>query len=269
MMAGAGGVARGAARSSPPLLAYVLHKYDWSESSLIVELFTRAQGRLVVVAKGAKRPTSQLRPVLLPFQRLHAQLGKVPADERGEVQLLRQAEWAGGAPLLGPAALFPGLYLNELLLKLLARQDPHPTLFDAYADTLEALAAAPEGDDGPVLRAFELMLLRELGVLPELSLVTSTLQPVDPVAGYTLRSEQGLVPAASGGVSGADWVHVEAALAHGSGAALRQACAPVALGLRGPVRALLQYHLGDTRLRTRDVWRDVQSLAGALPRDPS
>ena len=264
-------VARAAARSSAPLLAYVLHRYDWSESSLIVELFTRAQGRLVVVAKGAKRPTSQLRTVLLPFQRLHAQLGKVPADERGEVQLLRQAEWAGGAPLLGAAALFPGLYLNELLLKLLARQDPHPALFDGYADTLAALAAvadvaaAPEGDDGPVLRAFELMLLRELGVLPELSQVTLTLQPVDPVAGYTLRSEQGLVPAASGGVPGAHWVNVEAALAHGSGAALRQACTPVALGLRGPVRALLQYHLGGTRLRTRDVWRDVQSLAGALP----
>jgi DNA repair protein RecO (recombination protein O) len=116
-----------------------------------------------------------------------------------------------------------------------------------------------------VLRAFELMLLRELGVLPELSLVTLTLQPVDPQAAYTLRSEQGLVPTAQGGVPGAHWVHLEAALTHGSPAALLQACSPVAQGLRGPVRALLQYHLGGTRLRTRDVWRDVQSLAGALP----
>jgi DNA repair protein RecO (recombination protein O) len=255
---------RAAARSSAPLLAYVLHKYDWSESSLIVELFTRAQGRLVVVAKGAKRPTSQLRPVLLPFQRLHAQLGKTPADDKGEVQLLRQAEWAGGAPLLGPAALFPGLYLNELLLKLLARQDPHPALFDAYADTLAALAAAPEGDDAPVLRAFELMLLRELGVLPELNLVTLTLQPVDAQAGYTLRGEQGLVASAHDAVPGAQWVQIEAALSHGSAAALRQACAPVAPGLRGPVRSLLQYHLGGARLRTREVWRDVQSLASAF-----
>ena len=256
---------RGAARGSPPLLAYVLHRYDWSESSLIVELFTRAQGRLVVVAKGAKRPTSQLRPVLLPFQRLHAQLGKIPADDRGEVQLLRQAEWAGGAPLLGPASLFPGLYLNELLLKLLARQDPHPVLFDAYADTLTALAAATEGDDGPVLRAFELLLLREMGVLPELGLVTLTLQVVDATAAYTLRAEQGLVHAATGGVPGADWVRIEAALAHGSMAALRQACAPVALGLRGPVRSLLQYHLAGARLRTRDVWRDLQRLATSSP----
>lgn len=262
-------VARAAARGSAPLLAYVLHKYDWSESSLIVELFTRAQGRLVVVAKGAKRPTSQLRPVLLPFQRLHALLGKTPADDKGDVQLLRQAEWVGGTPLLGPAALFPGLYLNELLLKLLARQDPHPALFDSYADTLAALAAAPDGDDGPVLRAFELMLLRELGVLPELNLVTLTLQPVEAAAGYTLRGEQGLAAASGDAVPGTHWVNLEAALAHGSPAALRQACTPVALGLRGPVRALLQYHLGGTRLRTRDVWRDVQSLAGTVPRDPS
>ena len=88
---------------------------------------------------------------------------------------------------------------------------------------------------------------------------------MDLQAAYTLRSEQGLVPTAQGGVPGVHWVHLEAALNHGSPAALLQACTPVALGLRGPVRALLQYHLGGSRLRTRDVWRDVQSLAGALP----
>jgi hypothetical protein len=85
-------------RTSPsaPLLAYVLHRWDWSETSLIVELFTREQGRVVVAAKGAKRPTSQLRPVLLPFQPLHALLGKAPADEAAEVLNLRGAEWVGG-----------------------------------------------------------------------------------------------------------------------------------------------------------------------------
>jgi hypothetical protein len=56
--------------------------YDWSETSLIVELFTRERGRVVVAAKGAKRPYSQLRPVLLPFQRLWVQLGRTPADDR-------------------------------------------------------------------------------------------------------------------------------------------------------------------------------------------
>ena len=110
-------------RQNSALLAYVLHHHNWSESSLIVELFTRERGRVVVAAKGAKRPTSNFRAVLLPFQPLHALLGKTPADEQGEVHNLRGAEWAGGRPLLGPAAMFSGFYLNELLLKLLARQE--------------------------------------------------------------------------------------------------------------------------------------------------
>ena len=89
--------------------AYVLHRYDWSESSLILEVFTRHHGRIALVAKGAKRPTSQLRPVLLPFQPLHALLGKTPQDENAEVHLLRSAEWAGGQPLLAAAAMFSGV----------------------------------------------------------------------------------------------------------------------------------------------------------------
>ncbi len=263
-------------RGSPALAAYVLHRYDWSETSLIVELFTRPQGRLVVAAKGAKRPTSQLRAVLLPFQLLHAQLGKAPADEHAEVHTLRSAEWAGGAPLLGAAAMFPGFYLNELLLKLLARQDPHPRLFDAYADTLATLAGAPEGEEAAALRAFELLLLREVGVLPELSLVTLTAQPLQADARYTLQAETGVLPQApqaggllgaqANGLPGAAWVALEAALRHGSVAALRQACAPVAAALRGPLRALLHYHLGSVRLRTRQVWLSVQRLAHTVPR---
>ena len=106
------------------LSAYVLHRHDWSETSLIVELFTRERGRVVVAAKGAKRPNSQLRPVLLPFQPIHVQLGKTPADEAAEVHTLRSAEWAGGSPMLGGAALYSGFYLNELLLKLMASYRP-------------------------------------------------------------------------------------------------------------------------------------------------
>ena len=83
--------------------AYVLHRYDWSESSLILDAFTRHQGRVALVAKGAKRPYSQLRPVLMPFQRLTLGFGVKRSDD-AEVWLLRQAEWAGG-----PA--WPGLRL--------------------------------------------------------------------------------------------------------------------------------------------------------------
>jgi DNA repair protein RecO (recombination protein O) len=254
--------ARAPARgSSVPMPAYVLHSHDWSETSLIVELFTRAQGRVVVAAKGAKRPHSQLRSVLLPFQPIHVLLGKVPADAQAEVLNLRSAEWAGGAPLLGADSLLPGFYMNELLLKLLARQDPHPLLFDAYAETLVALASqAPEG---ATLRAFELLLLRELGLLPELALVTQTAEPVNAATRYGLNAEAGLHEQPRDGVPGTAWAAIDAALQHGLPAALRAACAPVAAGLRGPLRGLLQYHLGHAPLRTRQVWQGLQRLSDA------
>ncbi len=262
-----------AARASAPLAAYVLHRWDWSETSLIVELFTRERGRIVVAAKGAKRPTSQLRPVLLPFQPLWAQLGKAPADDSGEVLNLRGAEWAGGTRLLGPGVLLSAYYLNELLLKLLARQDPHPGLYDAYVDTLAALAgggaaggAGAAGvtavDEAAALRAFELRLLREIGFLPELDTVTLSLQPVQADARYGLHPESGLVPASKGPL-GSSWVALQAALQHGSPAALRAACAPVAAALRAPLRELLHYHLGTATLRTREIGRALQSLVEA------
>jgi DNA repair protein RecO (recombination protein O) len=169
----------------------------------------------------------------------------------------------GGAPLLAAAAMFAGYYLNELLLKLLARQDPHPALFDAYADTLGALAA--EGDEAAALRAFELVLLRETGVLPDLAMATLTAEPLQPAVRYTLNAEAGVRPDAHG-LPGSAWVALEAALAHGSAAALRQAAAPHAAALRAPLRALLHYHLGHTPLRTRQVWQGVQRLADTVPR---
>ncbi len=253
------------AAAAHPLTAYVLHSYDWSESSLIVELFTRAQGRVVVVAKGAKRPTSNFRPVLLPFFPLQVLLGKAPKDETAEVVNLRSAEWCGGVPLLPQQALLSAYYLNELLLKLLARQDPHADLFDAYADTLVALAQAPSADgsdaEAAILRAFELVLLRELGVLPELGTVTLTAQPVAAGRRYALHPDNGMVSDDSAGAPGAAWLAVDAALGHGTMASLRGACAPAAIALRGPLRALLHYHLGQRPLRTRQVWQGVQRLA--------
>ena len=260
-------------RRAPSFLtSYVLHRHDWSESSLILDVLTREQGRLAVVAKGAKRPYSQLRAVLLPFQRLHIALGRVPradaapTEPAAEVQTLRSAEWAGGAAMLTGAALFSGFYLNELLMRLLARSDPHPRLFDAYAETLPALAAGePGGDDSGVqaaLRAFELVLLRELGVLPELSVVTLTLQPLEPTGRYQLLPEAGVADAAIGdaGLGGDALIALQAALDHGSLAALQQACAPLLAALRPQLRGLLHYHLGTTVLRTRQVMQGVQAL---------
>jgi DNA repair protein RecO (recombination protein O) len=256
-------------RSIAPLHAFVLHHYAWSESSLILDVFTREQGRLVLVAKGARRPYSQLRSVLLPFQRLLLSLGRAPAsDSASEVQNLRGAEWAGGQAMLTGAALFSGLYLNELLMKLLARSDPHVELFDAYANTLPHLANPLEAAVQASLRAFELKLLQTLGVLPDLSLVTLTQQTVRVDASYTLDPQAGVLMAKAvdiGTVSGQALVGLQAALQHGSLLALQQACAAHLSELRLVLRGLLHYHLGSPHLRTRQLMLDVQ----ALERTPS
>ncbi len=255
------GRAQAGARA-PGQAAFVLHAYNWSESSLILDLFTRESGRLAVAAKGAKRPYSQLRAVLLPLQRISVTLSKpakTASTEGGEVQTLRGAEWAGGNTLPVGGALFSGYYLNELLMKLLARQDPHPALFDAYADTLNALSA---GDDSAALRAFELRLLRELGLLPDLSVVTATQAEVEPARSYQLSPETGLIAASheTGALSGVALLGLQAALLHGSGPALRQACVRELASLRPALRGLLHYHLGHQPLRTRAVMLEVQKL---------
>ena len=174
-------------------LAFVLHRYDWSESSLILEVFTRRQGRTALVAKGAKRPSSNFRPVLLPLQPLHLNYS---AD--GEIGTLKSAEWAGGHVMPVGEALLSGYYLNELLMRLLARDDPHPALFDAYALTVASLTAPEEGTGSQgdwiqaVLRAFELVLLRQIGVLPALDGQTLTQRPLQDAAPYLLTAESGL-----------------------------------------------------------------------------
>jgi DNA repair protein RecO (recombination protein O) len=103
-------------------------------------------------------------------------------------------------------------------------------------------------------------LLRQLGLLPELASVTLTAQTLLPQALYTLQPEAGLVPDGQG-LAGQAWIGLEAALAHGTGAALRAACQPLAAALLGPLRATLHYHLASTPLRTRQVWQGVQRLA--------
>ncbi len=136
--------------------AWVLHTYPWRETSLIVEIFARDHGRVALVAKGARRPHSQLRGVLMAFQPLW-----MDWSGGGEVKTLVRAEWQGGQPLLTGRALLCGYYLNELLVRLTAREDPHPRLFSAYADAVRALGRGEP--ESPILRRFELVLLQELG----------------------------------------------------------------------------------------------------------
>jgi DNA repair protein RecO (recombination protein O) len=136
--------------------AFVLHMYPYRETSLIVEAYSRSHGRIGLLAKGARRPRSALRGVLLAFQPL-----ALGWSGRGEVRTLQRAEWSGGQPMLKGEALLCGFYLNELLMKLLPRDDPHETLYEDYAAAVAQLArGAPTA---PILRAFERRLLKELG----------------------------------------------------------------------------------------------------------
>ena len=135
--------------------AFVLHSYPFRETSLIVEVFSRDFGRIALMARGARRPRSALRGLLLAFQPLElAWAGK------GEVPTLIKAEWQGGQPLLSGKALFCAYYLNELLLQLLPREDAHERLFAVYAQTLRRFAGVLQEAD---LRAFERAFLQELG----------------------------------------------------------------------------------------------------------
>ncbi|HEX7689126.1 MAG TPA: DNA repair protein RecO [Burkholderiaceae bacterium] len=258
-----------ARRAAAPLAAYVLHRYDWSETSLILDLFTRERGRIAVAAKGAKRPYSQLRSVLLPFQRIAATVGKQAEEAQADVVTLRGAEWAGddATPVLPPARLFAGFYLNELLMKLLARGDAHPALFDAYAATLRSLATADEFGEQIGLRAFEFVLLRAIGLLPELDRVTATQRPLAPAAAYQWLGDRGVIEAdpqlGFASLPGADLLALQAALAQESLGPLHVACATRLDRLRPVLRTLVHYHLGSPVLRTREVMRDARHLIDA------
>ncbi|KRD26993.1 MULTISPECIES: DNA repair protein RecO [Acidovorax] len=244
--------------------AFVLHSYDWSESSLILEVFCRRQGRVALVAKGAKKPTSNFRPVLLPLQPLLLTYS-LAGDGSADIHTLKGAEWVGGHVMPTGDALLSGMYLNELLLRLLARADPHAALFDAYAGVVRVLASEHGDALEPVLRSFELLLLREIGLLPSLDVQTMTLAPLHAGTRYALVPEGGLRTASStdrAGLLGSQWQALQHALDDetASYTATLRACAPVATELKPQLRAVLQYHCGSPTLRTRQLMIDLQAL---------
>lgn len=134
---------------------YVLHATAWRETSLIVQAFSRDHGWVTLVAKGAKRPHSVLRPALSVFQPL-----LLSWSGGTEVKTMTRAECAGVHPLPGPA-MMSCWYMNELMFRLLPREDPHPGLFDAYVIALQQLAAGQTA--AGALRKFEWTLLKETG----------------------------------------------------------------------------------------------------------
>jgi DNA repair protein RecO (recombination protein O) len=166
--------------------AYVLHLHPYRETSLIVDAYSRAHGRIALVAKGARRPRSALRGVLMAFQPL-----TLGWSGRGEVRTLQRAEWAGGQPMLKGDALLCGFYLNELLLRLLPRDDPHEALYDDYAAAVARLARGEV--TAPILRAFERRLLKELGYALALDREGASGAAIAPEALYRYEPERGAI----------------------------------------------------------------------------
>lgn len=165
-------------------LAYVLHTHPYRETSLLVDLFSRNYGRLTLVARGARRPRSESRGLLLPFQPLALSwFGK------GELRTLHRAEWLGGLRPLAGRSIMSGFYINELLLRLLGRDDPHETLFDAYESALRQLSGGAAA--APVLRTFEVDLLAHTGFGLTLNTEADGRTPIQPGDLYDYFVEQG------------------------------------------------------------------------------
>lgn len=138
--------------------AYVLATTAWSETSLIAEMFTRQYGRVPVVVKGAKRSSSRFRGIVVPFAPI-----QVSFSGAADVKNLTDARWVGGLPMLTGQALLTGYYVNELLVRLTAREDPLPALFDAYTEVLAQIAHLRGKPLQVALRTFEVRLLTALG----------------------------------------------------------------------------------------------------------
>ncbi len=183
---------------------YVLHHWPYRDTSLLVEILTRDYGRIGLVARGAKRSRSRIYGVLQPFIPLI-----VSWTGRGDLGTLTAAETYGPMASLGGRGMMNGFYVNELLVRLLHRHDPHPKLFEAYIEVLLRLEdltgdniSGPGLDSETVmnlleqraLRIFEKNLLRELGYGLVLDHDVVTGQPICQDARYDYHIEKGPIP---------------------------------------------------------------------------
>jgi DNA repair protein RecO (recombination protein O) len=231
------------------LEAFVLHAYAYRETSLLLEVFSRSFGRVSMVARGARSARSPLRGMLRAFQPLTLSwFGK------GEVRTLARAEWVGGQPLLHGEVLLCAFYINELLLRLLPREDPHDALFEKYQATLRRLASGE--DSATALRSFERALLKELGYALTLERDSSTGGGIVEDKTYTYDPERGPIevngavapgPVVSGRTL-IDMAHDE----YSDPVTQAQA--------KALMRALLNHRLDNQPLKSRQIFMDLLSL---------
>lgn len=229
--------------------AFVLHSYPFRETSLLVEIFSRQHGRVPLVARGARRPKSAVRGLLMNFQPLSLSwFGK------HELRTLHSAEWQGGQPLLQGTALLCGFYLNELLLNLMVRDDPHEQLFDYYQQTLQRLSKG--ADMASTLRCFEKHLLQELGYALLLEHEAGSSEAIDPTLSYRYIVERGAVrvdaDAEEGLLVAGKTLLDMAADDYADAQSARQG--------KQLMRMLLNHHLDGKLLHTRELIKDLTKL---------
>lgn len=229
--------------SSRQLLnGHVLHRRDYGNTSLLLELFTRSQGRFPAIAKGAKRPRTLAAAVLQPFRPL-----LLSVSGRGEVRTLTHVEQAEAAVPLAGVALYCGFYLNELVMRLLGRNDPYEQLYDTYRTTLVELARVDDMAD--VLRRFELQLLEQAGYALVLDRDVDQDRPLDPQARYQYDPQCG--PRACSAVAPGFSVTGSTLLALAAGHPLQGVAAKEAREL---MRGVLAYYLEERPLKSRELF---------------
>jgi DNA repair protein RecO (recombination protein O) len=223
--------------------AYILHRKPYRDTSLLLEVFSRNHGRIGLVARGAQGKRSSLKALLQPFQPL-----LLSWSGRGELQTLTGAEADGIVRMPGGEALLGGFYLNEILMRLLHRHDPHDELYASYQRTLGKLSECTEYD-WP-LRLFERDLLQELGYGLQL---THTIDgsPLESNTCYCYHPERGPI-AAPDDQADCLIVHGATLLALDSGETEGEVCRHEAKRL---MRAVLQPYLGDRPLASRELFR--------------
>lgn len=226
---------------------FVLHTYPFKETSLIVEMFSRDFGRIAGVAKGARRPRSAMRGMLQSFQPLQATW-----SGKNELRTLHGLDWGEGLLLLQGEALMCGFYLNELLLRLLPREDPHEALYAYYAQTLRTLAAGTQL--APTLRRFELRMLQEMGYAVPLERRPDG-APIEAAGTYCYLTEQGALPpeASEMGVQLSGKTLLDMARDDYTDPVTMQQSKQL-------MRMLLAHYLGDKPLYTRQLLVDLQQL---------
>jgi DNA repair protein RecO (recombination protein O) len=223
--------------------AFLLHARDYRDTSLLIELFTPNTGRISAVAKGARRVQrgSTQRAILQPLQPLWVECGG-----RGELKTLRTAEVRAVAIPLRGNALFSAFYLNELLCRLLPRDDAHPQLFSDYEITLEQLGGKVPLDIS--LRLFELRLLEDLGYGFSLTHAGETGLPLNPDWNYRYDPLRGLLPIITANEKqrhfpGSDFLSFQRGdYTESARRSLKLVC-----------RLALQVHLGDKPLQSRSL----------------